>query len=186
MLRVTATSCVFLALLIAGCGGGSDSSSTISYKPWSLPPGSIGELEARTADEFLKPSKNGLVGPELKPIIPDRPPPEFLISVDLIDGFSPATASPGDRLTVQYVGADYESKKEFASSWDEGKPFTFTLGTGEVIDGWEEGLESAEISDRRELVIPPELASGGSLMRDLPSGSTLVYILEILDIKESN
>lgn len=184
MIRAVGVICILLVLTVVGCGGGSDSSSTISYKPWSFPPGTIGEWEERTAEEFLKPDENGLVGPELKPVIPDGPPPEFLISADLIDGYSPETASPGDRLTVQYVGYTYDTKEKFASSWDEGKPFTFTLGKGEVIEGWEEGLDRAEVSDRRELVVPPEAATGGSRMQDLPSDSTLVFVLEVLKIIE--
>jgi peptidylprolyl isomerase len=82
------------------------------------------------------------------------------------------------------VGYLYDSKKEFASSWKEGKPFTFTLGKGEVIPGWEEGVEGMEVSDRRELVVPPEYATPGSRMKDVPSDQTLVYVIDLLDVEE--
>lgn len=184
MLRVLTAICVCLILSLAGCGGGSDSSSTISYRPFTLPASSIAKKQERTARTWLKPDQNGLVGAEPKPVIPDRPPPEFVVFEDLIDSFSVPVSDDGERLTVQYVGYDYRTKKKFASSWDEGKPLTFTLGKGEVIQGWEEGLRRMEIGDRREVVVPPEYATGGSLMRGLPAGATLVYVVEALAIDE--
>ena len=72
-------------------------------------------------------------------------------------------------MTVQYVGYLYDSKKKFASSWDEGKPFTFTLGKGEVSQGWEEGVFQMEVSDQRELIIPPAMTAGGP-PKDVPKG----------------
>ena len=179
MIRAWGTICVVLALLLVGCGGGSDSSSTVKYRPFHIPV----EKGFRTADQ-LRPGKNGLMGPELKPVIPDSPPPEYLVMVDLLNGAG-NPAIPSDRLTVQYVGAVYDSGKKFASSWDEGKPFIFTLGKGEVIQGWEEGIEGMEVSDRRELVVPPELVTGGSRMKDVPKGSTLVFVIELLDLEHT-
>jgi peptidylprolyl isomerase len=167
-----------LALALAGCVGGSDSSNTISYEPFDLEaPHSPIRREAQ-----LKPAANGLVGDEPKPLIPDRPPPEFLVTQDLIDGIG-HYAREGDTVTVQYVGYLYDSKKKFVSSWEEGKPFTFTLGAGEVMEGWEQGVEGMEVSDQRELVIPPELTKGGSKMKDVPQGETLVYVLDLLKVK---
>jgi peptidylprolyl isomerase len=169
---------VIAALVLSSCGGGSDSSSTISYEPF--------DLEAPHSpirrEKQLKPAANGLVGAETKPIIPDKPPPEFLINQDLIDGIG-RLAREGDTATVQYVGYLYDSKKRFVSSWDEGKPFTFTLGSGEAIKGWEEGVYGMEVSDSRELIIPPDLATGGSRMKDVPQGKTLVYVIDLLDVK---
>jgi hypothetical protein len=179
MIKAMAALAASLGLLIGGCGGDSDSSDTISYRPFDL----VVETRERQPED-LKPKANGLAGPEPKPIIPDRPPPEFLFSLDLIDSFSMPVADDGDQVTVQYVGFLYESKEKFASSWDEGKPFTFTLGEGEVIQGWEEGAQRLEIGDRRELIVPPGLATGGSRMKDVPPGSTLVYVIEALDVKE--
>jgi peptidylprolyl isomerase len=168
---------MLFALLAVGCGG-SDSSSQISYQPFDLEaPHSPIRREAQ-----LKPAANGLVGEETKPLIPDSPPPEFLVSQDLIDGIG-HYAREGDTVTVQYVGYLYDSKKKFASSWDEGKPFTFKLGAGETMQGWEEGVEGMEVSDQRELVIPPDLTKGGSEMKNVPSGETLVYVIDLLKVK---
>jgi hypothetical protein len=181
MIKAWGAICGLLTLAVIGCGGGSDSSSTISYRPFHLPYSSYGEHNARSPKAFLKPAENGLVGPELKPVIPDSPPPEFLTWADLIDSLS-VPAFNGNRVTVQYVGYGYDSKKKFASSWDEGKPFTFTLGKGELMRGLETGLRRIEVGDRREILIPPNLTTGGSRMQDVPSGTTLVFVVEVLAI----
>lgn len=170
---------VLLAMVLPGCGGGSDSSSTTAFEPFDL---GVPRAPVRREAE-LKPAANGLVGSELKPVIPDHPPPEFLVAEDLIEGIG-SLAHEGNEVTVQYVGADYESGKVFESSWDQGGPFTFTLGAGEVIEGWENGVEGMEVSDRRELVIPPDLATGGSQMQDVPSGAALVYVIELLHVNK--
>jgi peptidylprolyl isomerase len=170
---------LLLLLALGGCGGGSDSSSsTISFEHFDLEaPHSPIRREAQ-----LKPAANGLVGEEIKPLIPDSPPPEFLVQQDLIDGIG-RYAREGDTVTVQFVGYLYDSKKKFVSSWDQGKPFTFTLGSGEAMEGWEQGVEGMEVSDQRELVIPPDLTKGGSKMKDVPQGETLVYVLDMLKVK---
>jgi hypothetical protein len=171
---------LFLALSIAGCGGDSDSSGTISYRPFDL---QVKKRERQPQD--LKPGPNGLAGSELKPVIPDDPPPDYVYPTELIDSFSPAVADDGDRVTIQYAGYLYDSKEKFGSSWEEGKPFTFTLGKGEVIPGWEEGLQRLEMGDRRQLIVPPELTTGGSRMPDVPAGSTLVFVVEALKVVEN-
>jgi len=168
---------VLLAMVLPGCGGDSDSQSTISFEPFDLEaPRSPIRRETQ-----LKPAANGLFGPETEPIIPDKPPPEFLINQDLIDGIG-RMAREGDTVTVQYVGYLYDSKKKFASSWDEGKPFVFTLGKGEVSQGWEEGVFQMEVSDQRELIVPPNLTAGGP-PKNVPKGETLVYVVDLLDLK---
>ena len=67
-----------------------------------------------------------------------------------------AEAKSGDEVTVQYVGVNYKSGKEFDSSWSRNEPFTFTLGAGEVIPGWDQGSKGMKVGGRRELIIPPE------------------------------
>jgi FKBP-type peptidyl-prolyl cis-trans isomerase len=185
MLRVIGAICVFLTLSAIGCGGSPDTSSTFAYRAFHYPYRVYDDkIDERSVKGYLKPGENGLVGPELKPVFPSVPPPEYLSWVELIDSRS-VFARSGDRVTVQYVGFLYGSKKKFVSSWDEGKPFTFTLGKGEAIRGWEQGLRRMEIGDRREIVIPPRLATGGSRMKNFPSGATLVFVVEVLAINKS-
>jgi peptidylprolyl isomerase len=170
---------VIAVLSLVGCGGGDagQSETTKSYAPFRIPVG-VPPIRYDTELDF-KP--NGLAGPELKPVFPDGPPPEFLASQDLVDGIGDI-ADEGDTVTVQYVGAFYDSRKKFASSWDAGHPFTFTMGEGEAIPGWEEGLAGLETADQRELVIPPSLTADGTRMKDVPQGETLIYVIELLRV----
>ena len=180
------------ALLLGGCGGGSSStsststgsssdSSTAAEKPFVIP--TKGEPPIVYEEEFLKKEgKNGLVGPELKPVMPKGPPPKTLALTDLVEGIG-HLATKGSTVTVQYVGVLYGSGKKFDSSWDHGEPFTFKLGAGEVIPGWEEGIQGMEVADRRELVVPPELAYGNQQAGSIPPNSTLIFVVEMLKVK---
>lgn len=161
-----------LVVLLVGCGGGG--SSEESWTPFRIP---IEHKPGRRYATELHPKPSGLVGTEPKPIMPTDPPPGFLAQAQFIEGIG-KVADRGDRLTVQYVGYDYSGEK-FGSSWKEGHPFTFTLGKGEVIRGWEEALEGAEPGDSTELVVPPDLA-GGPFPRNIPNGSTVIFVLELL------
>lgn len=96
---------------------------------------------------------------------------------------SGAVAKAGDTVSVHYTGWLMDGKK-FDSSVDRGKPFQFELGAGRVIKGWEQGVEGMHIGEKRELIIPPELAYGkrevgGGL---IPANSTLKFEVELLDI----
>lgn len=189
---------VALALVVAGCGGGSSSTSsssesssssgdttsgstTSAEKPFVIP--TKGEPPIVYEKEFLKnEKKNGLVGPELKPIMPKGPPPKSLALTDLVEGIG-HLATEGSTVTVQYVGVIYGSGKKFDSSWDHGEPFTFKLGAGKVIPGWEEGIQGMEVADRRELVVPPDLAYGNQQAGSIPPNSTLIFVVEMLKVK---
>lgn len=87
----------------------------------------------------------------------------------------------GTQLTVNYVGALYGDAKVFDSSWRRHEPFTFVLGSGQIIAGWERGLLGMRLGERRELTIPPRLAYGRRGSPPLvPPSSTLVYIVDLL------
>lgn len=82
-----------------------------------------------------------------------------LIKKDLVEGDG-KTAKEGDTVTVQYVGVGFNSEEEFDASWNRGEPFEFTLGAGEVIPGWDEGVAGMKEGGRRLLVIPGDKAYG--------------------------
>jgi peptidylprolyl isomerase len=185
-----------LALFLGGCGssssstssstdssgGSSTDSSASAEKPFVIP--NKGEPPIVYEKKFLaKEKKNGLVGPELKPVMPKGPPPKHLALTDLNEGIG-HLALKGETVTVQYVGVVYGSGKKFDSSWDHGEPFTFKLGAGEVIPGWEEGIEGMEVGDRRELVVPPDLAYGNQQVGSIPPNSTLVFVVELLKVNK--
>src|SRR3990167_5165903 len=91
------------------------------------------------------------------------------------------TAEVGKTLSMHYVGTLTDGSK-FDSSRDRGTPFEFTLGMGEVIQGWDEGVEGMKESGKRELVIPYQLAYGEQgIPGVIPAKSTLVFEVELLE-----
>ncbi len=114
--------------------------------------------------------------------IPDGRPPEELVVEDLEDGEG-AEAEPGDLLEVDYVGVLFDGGDEFDESFSQPEPFQFTLGQGEVIPGWDQGLEGMKAGGRRQLVIPSDLAYGpqGS-PPDIPPDSALVFVIDLISI----
>jgi peptidylprolyl isomerase len=153
-----------LLLAIAGCGGGSDSSSGTSA--------SEGGAQSEAAQTGTKP----------KVVVPSGPAPRKLVSKELIEGEG-AEAKAGDEVTVQYVGVLYKNGEQFDASWDRGEPFTFTLGAGEVIAGWDQGVEGMKVGGRRMLIIPPQLGYGSQAMATIPANSTLVFVIDLLAVK---
>lgn len=116
-----------------------------------------------------------------KPVISgsDSPPPTSLEIEDIKEGTGPA-AKDGDEVSVQYVGALYDTGEEFDASWDRGEPFEFTLGSGQVIKGWDEGVAGMKAGGRRKLVIPPDLAYGETGQPPtIPANATLVFVVDL-------
>jgi FKBP-type peptidyl-prolyl cis-trans isomerase FkpA len=96
-----------------------------------------------------------------------------------------AVAKEGDRVRVHYTGWLTTGKK-FDSSVDAGRPFTFALGNGEVIRGWDEGIEGMKVGGKRQLHIPPELGygEGGSPDGAIPPNATLIFDVQVLSVQE--
>ena len=115
--------------------------------------------------------------------VPDGPPPEALQVKDIVEGDGPE-ATPGATLTMQYVGVNYSDGKQFDASWDNGQPFTFQLGAGQVIPGWDQGIAGMKVGGRRELIVPPDLGYGaqGSPPQIKPN-ETLVFVVDLLDVQ---
>jgi peptidylprolyl isomerase len=150
-------------LAFAGCGSSSDSSSE-----------STGAAEATSESS----------APKAKPkvTVPTGAPPKKLEVKELEEG-SGAEAKSGDEVTVQYVGVNYKNGKEFDSSWSRNEPFSFTLGAGEVIPGWDQGVEGMKVGGRRELIIPPELAYGETgAPPAIGPNETLVFVIDLLKV----
>jgi FKBP-type peptidyl-prolyl cis-trans isomerase len=151
------------ALLAAGCGGGDSTTG-----------------EATTGDEAAPAAESS----KPKVEVPKGAPPKKLVIKDLRLG-SGDEARAGDEVTVQYVGVNYKSGEQFDASWDRGEPFTFALGAGRVIPGWDQGIEGMRVGGRRELIIPPGLAygQGGTPDGSIPPNETIVFVVDLLAVE---
>lgn len=87
----------------------------------------------------------------------------------------------GDEVSVHYVGR-LENGQEFDSSYTRGEPFTFTVGTGEVIAGWDEGVVGMQRGGQRVLVVPADMAYGERGMGPIPPSATLLFLVELVAI----
>jgi peptidylprolyl isomerase len=108
-------------------------------------------------------------------------PPAELVTHDLVHGDGQEIAH-GDSANVQYVGVSWSTGREFDASWDRGaQPFSFPVGAGRVIAGWDRGVVGMRAGGRRLLVIPPDLGygsrgAGGVIGPD----ETLVFVVDAL------
>jgi peptidylprolyl isomerase len=101
---------------------------------------------------------------------------------DLVVG-NGASPQRGQMITVNYRGT-LENGTQFDSSYDKGTPYTFPLGVGRVIKGWDEGLMSMKVGGKRKLIIPSRLGYGpAGSPPNIPPNATLLFDVELLGIK---
>ena len=112
--------------------------------------------------------------------------PSGLRIIDVKLGTGPVPQA-GQTVTVNYTGwlfVDGKKGKKFDSSLDRGQPFSFTLGQGQVIKGWDEGLATMHVGGKRTLIIPPDLGYGArGAGGDIPPGATLIFDVDLLGVK---
>jgi peptidylprolyl isomerase len=128
-------------------------------------------------------SPAGTAGQAPTVTVPSGNPPTGLESADLIVGTG-REAAAGDQVTVQYVLATYSAGKVIQSSWTS-QPFTFTLGQGQVIPGWDQGVPGMHEGGRRELIIPPSLGYGANPPQGaagIAANDTLVFVIDLLKV----
>jgi peptidylprolyl isomerase len=165
----------FLALLaVAGCGGSGSSGDS--------PESSAATTSSEEGSEAPKSSPDA---EKTKPkvTVPKGISPKNFAIKEVEEGTG-AEAKSGDKVTVQYVGVGYDSEEEFDSSWSRNEPFSFKLGGGEVIQGWEQGVEGMKVGGRRELLVPGKLAYGaaGSPPKIGPN-ETLIFAIDLLAVE---
>ena len=111
---------------------------------------------------------------------PGGEPPADLQVTDIWEGDGPE-GTAGDTVQVHYVGVAFSTGEEFDSSWNRGDPLQFRLGIGQVISGWDQGVQGMRVGGRRQLVIPPHLAYGD---RGAPGAiapnETLIFVCDLV------
>ena len=124
---------------------------------------------------------NQLQRPEID--FPEGEPPQDLQIVDEVVGEGPE-ARAGQTVRAHYVGVAYSTGEEFDASWNRGQPLDFRLGVGQVIPGWDQGIQGMKVGGRRRLTIPPNMAygdrgAGGAIK----PGETLIFVVDLVDVR---
>ena len=113
---------------------------------------------------------------------PEGPPPTDLEITDITEG-SGAEAAAGSTVSVHYVGVAHSTGEEFDASYNRGAPLDFRLGVGQVIAGWDQGVQGMKVGGRRRLVIPPHLGYGdrgaGGVIKP---GETLIFVCDLVAV----
>ena len=92
-------------------------------------------------------------------------------------------ANPGNMVQVHYVGVAFSTGEEFDASWNRGDPLQFELGAGEVIAGWDQGVQGMKVGGRRQLIIPPDLAYGDrGAGQSIAPGETLIFVCDLVSV----
>ena len=118
--------------------------------------------------------------PEIE--FPGAEPPADLVIIDVTEGGG-AEATSGSTVSVHYVGVAHSTGEEFDASYNRGTPLQFRIGVGQVIQGWDQGVEGMKVGGRRQLVIPPHLGYGdrgaGGVIKP---GETLIFVVDLLEV----
>jgi len=119
--------------------------------------------------------------PDVGPIAGE--PPTELVTEDITVGEGPE-AKPGHHVTVHYVGVAHSTGAEFDASYNRGDTFSFALGGGQVIGGWDQGVVGMRVGGRRKLVIPPHLGYGSrGAGGAIKPNETLIFVVDLIDVQ---
>jgi peptidylprolyl isomerase len=157
------------AFALVACGGDEKGSSGTSS-------GSSGDQAAQPAPVSKDLKERPKIGK------PAGDPPPQLVKKDIVEGDG-TVARKGDNVRMQYVGVNFSTGDEFDASWNRGEPFEFTLGGGQVIQGWDEGIAGMREGGRRELIIPPAKGYGAQgSPPSIPPNETLVFVVDLVKV----
>ena len=119
--------------------------------------------------------------PEIE--FPGPETPSDLVVTEITEGDG-AEATSGSTVSVHYVGVAHSSGEEFDASYNRGAPLQFRLGIGQVISGWDTGVQGMKVGGRRRLVIPPHLGYGdrgaGGVIKP---GETLIFVVDLVAVR---
>ncbi len=119
--------------------------------------------------------------PEIE--FPGGEPPADLVVEDVVVGDGPE-ATGGNTVSCHYVGVAHSTGEEFDASWNRGQALDFRLGVGQVIAGWDQGIEGMKVGGRRKLTIPAHLGygdrgAGGAIK----PGETLIFVVDLVGVR---
>ena len=175
---MTALATLGAGILIAGCGGSSGGSSTLTIGNENSADNSLakaGEIVAPTTPTSGPLATEPTIAPGTGPT------PTKLESKDIIVGTGPE-AKAGSTVYVNYVGAIWKTAKVFDASWKRHEPFLFVIGTGEVIEGWDKGVAGMKVGGRRILTIPAAEAYGSKGSPSIPPNTPLTFVVDMLKV----
>ncbi|MEU0987558.1 FKBP-type peptidyl-prolyl cis-trans isomerase [Streptomyces sp. NPDC005953] len=113
---------------------------------------------------------------------PGGEPPATLEIKDIWEGDGPEVKA-GDVVSVHYVGVAFSTGEEFDASWNRGNPLQFKLGVGQVIAGWDQGVQGMKVGGRRQLIIPAKLAYGDrGAGNAIKPGETLIFVCDLIAV----
>ncbi|MBL1116056.1 FKBP-type peptidyl-prolyl cis-trans isomerase [Streptomyces sp. 110] len=114
---------------------------------------------------------------------PGGEPPAELEIKDIWEGDGPV-AKAGDNVAVHYVGVSFSTGEEFDASYNRGAPLRIQLGVGQVISGWDQGLQGMKVGGRRQLIVPAHLGYGdrGAGGGRIKPGETLIFVCDLVSV----
>ncbi|MEY4229420.1 MAG: hypothetical protein RLZZ362_269 [Actinomycetota bacterium] len=164
---------------LAACSSDGAVADTASSTPASADSAIDGETTGSDVTAPPTTEAGALPKPEVQ--IPDELPTD-LVTTDLVVGTGPE-AKQGDTVIVHYVGVRSIDGTEFDNSYDRGEPIPVTLGAGQVIAGWEQGLVGVQSGTRRQLDIPSDLAYGDMPKGDvIQAGDALTFVVDVVAV----
>ncbi|MFT4050134.1 MAG: FKBP-type peptidyl-prolyl cis-trans isomerase [Solirubrobacterales bacterium] len=169
-----------LAAFAAGCGSKGASVSDVGNVA-STATDSTGSTDESSDDsssgKTVQPKVSGSLGSKPKISDASGEPPSDMVIKDIKKGSGKA-AKDGDEVTVNYVGHNWSNNQEFDTSWGK-EAFSFKLGEGQVIAGWDEGVKGMKVGGRRLLIIPPDKGYGAQSQGSIPANETLIFVVDL-------